>query len=110
LWSAWSARRKEILEDIFKSHLSIFGFITSYYLTELSITHTVKPKRSTVNEAPANAIWLAPPRGFVKVNVDAAVSKHGYRGVVAAVCRDETGALLGASVLAVPGISVPATL
>jgi hypothetical protein len=46
----------------------------------------------------------------VKVNVDAAVSKHGNRGVVAAVCRDGNGLFLGASALAVPGISDPATL
>jgi ribonuclease HI len=54
--------------------------------------------------------WIAPPSSAVKVNVDAAVSKYGNRGVVAAICRDEHGAFLGASVLAVQGIADPATL
>jgi hypothetical protein len=46
----------------------------------------------------------------VKVNADAAVSKHSNRGVATAVCRDGNGLFLGASALAVPGISDPATL
>jgi hypothetical protein len=46
----------------------------------------------------------------MKINVDAAVSRHGNHGVVAAICRDEAGAYVGASVLAVPGICDPATL
>jgi hypothetical protein len=54
-------------------------------------------------------IWIAPSAGHMKVNIDAAISKHGNRGVVATICRDETGAYVEASVLALPGISDPAT-
>jgi ribonuclease HI len=54
--------------------------------------------------------WLAPTAGCVKINVDTATSKAGDGGAVAAVCRREDGAFLGASALAVQGSSSPATL
>jgi hypothetical protein len=42
----------------------------------------------------------------VKINVDATVSKHGNKGVIAEICRDEHRAFLGASVLAVQGLLI----
>jgi hypothetical protein len=46
----------------------------------------------------------------VKVNVDAAVFEHGNRGITVAICWDERGFFLGASVLVVQGISDPPKL
>jgi ribonuclease HI len=56
------------------------------------------------------AKWIAPPQGMAKINVDAAVSKTGMAGAVAAVCRSGTGQFLGASAVVIQGISHPATL
>ena len=109
LWAVWSARRKAIHEDIFQSPLTILGFI-SKYLAELAIAHPIRQKRVTPQASPVDASWIAPRFGFAKVNVDAAVSKHENRGVVAAICRDQDRIFLGASALAVPGISNPAIL
>jgi hypothetical protein len=52
------------------------------------------------------APWIAPPSNAVNVNVDVAVCKHGNRGVVAAICQNEHGVFLGASVLAVQGLLI----
>jgi hypothetical protein len=109
LWAIWGARRKAIHEEIFQSPLTVYGFITNY-LAELNQIQTINNPRLQVPAVPPAAPWIAPPSSAVKVNVDAAVSKYGNRGVVAAICRDEHGAFLGASVLAVQGIADPATL
>jgi hypothetical protein len=93
LWAVWSDRRKAIYEEIFQSPLTIFGFIISF-LAELDIAHSIKPKRQTARTTLMASAWNAPPNGFVKVNVDAAVTKHGNRGVVAAICRQENDTYL----------------
>ena len=51
--------------------------------------------------------WIPPPRGVLKVNVDAALSKNSDIAAVAAMARDETGMFLGASALVVEGITSP---
>jgi hypothetical protein len=73
----------------------------------LDIAYIAKPAR---HQTDAIVTWIPPPDNFTKINVDAAVSKQSNRGVVAAICRDGSGQFLGASVLAVPSISDPATL
>jgi ribonuclease HI len=57
-----------------------------------------------------SAHWVRPPEGFVKINVDGAVSRNGDHGAISAVCRDENGLFLGASTRTINGISHPATL
>jgi ribonuclease HI len=54
--------------------------------------------------------WIAPPAGFVKFNVDAAVKKTSKAGAIAAVCRAENGDFLGTSAVIIQGIDDPATL
>jgi hypothetical protein len=95
LWAIWSARRKAIHEDIFQSLLSIYSFIIRY-LAELELAQFTKVLRMQVNSRTQAATWIAPSTGHMKINVDAAVSRHGNRGVVAAICRDEAGAYVGA--------------
>jgi hypothetical protein len=95
LWAIWSARRKAIHEDIFQSLLSIYSFIIRY-LAELELAQSTKVLRMQVNSQTQAATWMAPSTGHMKINVDAAVSRHGNRGVVAAICRDEAGAYVGA--------------
>lgn len=51
----------------------------------------------------------APPPGFAKLHVDAAV-KADTGGLAAVVCRDSTGNFLGSSSLCVVGVQHPATL
>jgi ribonuclease HI len=48
--------------------------------------------------------------GHTKINVDAAVRKNGNFGAVAAVCRREDGAFLGASAQVIHGMSNHGTL
>jgi len=54
--------------------------------------------------------WIPPPRGLVKINVDAAVSKNSSKAVAAAIARDVVGNFLGASALVIRGLSDPETV
>ena len=54
--------------------------------------------------------WLPPVQGSAKVNVDAALSRGGTYGAVAAVCRDQSGIFLEASVVGFRQINDPQTL
>jgi ribonuclease HI len=110
LWAIWSARRKAIHEEIFQSPYSIYKFICNF-LDDLNLVTT-----SSQSEAPACQPrqnvprWIPPADDYMKINVDAAVSRKESRGVVAAICRKPDGTYLGSSVLACPGINDPATL
>jgi hypothetical protein len=103
LWAIRSARRKPIYEELFQSSQTVYVFITNY-LSELNLMHSIKVTRVRAPTASPSVPWITPPSNTVKVNVDASVSKHGNRGVIVAICRDDTGAFLGASVFAVQGI------
>jgi hypothetical protein len=48
--------------------------------------------------------WIKPPRGFEKINVNAAISKNSSMASVSAVARDEEGNLLGTSALVSGGM------
>ena len=54
--------------------------------------------------------WRAPESGFSKLKTEAAVSKSGSHGAVAAVCRDNQGAFIACSALVVQNVSDPETL
>jgi hypothetical protein len=54
--------------------------------------------------------WRAPESGFSKLKTDAAVSKSGSHGAVAAVCRDNQGAFIACSAFVVQKVSDPETL
>lgn len=54
--------------------------------------------------------WIPPPMGCTKVNVDAAVSKNTGRAAIAAVAREANGDFLGASTMALVGMTEPETL
>jgi hypothetical protein len=47
--------------------------------------------------------WIKPPRGFAKINVDAAISKNSSMALMATAARDEDGKFLGALVLVLEG-------
>lgn len=52
----------------------------------------------------------APPTSFVKIHVDADISKKNRRDSAAAVCRDEKGNYLESSSLVIFGVHEAATL
>ena len=52
-------------------------------------------------------MWIAPPLEFLKLNTDAAVTRNGSYGSVAALCRDAGGTFLGASCITFRSISDP---
>jgi len=41
--------------------------------------------------------WIAPPNGFLKLNVDGAVVRSGDKGTVGVMCRDSTKNYVAAS-------------
>jgi hypothetical protein len=63
---------------------------------------TLKNKEKMAARSPAMR-WIKTPRGFAKINVDAATSKNSTMASVAAVARDEDGKFLGASALVLEG-------
>lgn len=75
------------------------------YLEELDIA-SLKAPAVPVNRATCDQRrWIAPSLGGMKINVDAEVSRHVDHGVVAAICRDETGRYTGASAVIHKGLT-----
>ncbi|XP_051202673.1 uncharacterized protein [Lolium perenne] len=104
LWAIWHARRKAIHEQIFQSPLSVHLSVERF-VTDLKQCKELRKKEpSTVTEQRALG-WILPPRGMIKINVDAAVGKNGRCGTVAAIARTEDGMFAGASTLVFPGKS-----
>ncbi|XP_020149522.1 uncharacterized protein [Aegilops tauschii subsp. strangulata] len=106
LWSIWYARRKAVHEGIFQSPQAVQNFIRRY-CDELNM---IRPKvvravvyisGPTVPQQPK-----APPMGYAKIHVDAAVRPEG----AVAVCRDSSGNYLGSSALVVEGVDDPTSL
>ena len=92
LWAIWHARRKAIHEQIFQIPLTVHHFVESFIGELVLIKDTKKPAPATALSTDVQA-WIPPPRGWTKINVDAAVGKNTGRGTVAAVARDEGGVL-----------------
>ena len=96
LWAIWYARRKAIHEGIFQSPHATYSFITRF-IEELSI---ISDKPTSGSAAPNiqghGQRPSAPPTGYHKVHVDAAV-RQGRGGSVSAVCRDGNGNFIGSS-------------
>jgi hypothetical protein len=107
LWALWYARRTIIHEGEYQSPLSTHCFVERFLndLNILSSERTVNPPSKVVGPK-----WIAPPEGWSKINVDAAMSKNSGHGALAAVARSSDGAFLGASVVVVQGISDPEVL
>lgn len=109
LWAIWGARRKAVHEEEFQSPLSTLAFINKF-LGDLALLPTKNRKADIPVVRGNKANWVAPTRGFSKINVDAAVSRHQDRGAVAAFCRNDDGAYIGSSVLIIRDLIDPETL
>uniref|UniRef100_A0A0E0LYL2 RNase H type-1 domain-containing protein n=1 Tax=Oryza punctata TaxID=4537 RepID=A0A0E0LYL2_ORYPU len=59
---------------------------------------------------PKTTSWMPPPEGYLKINVDAAVSRSGNKGAVGAICRDTSGKFVGTTAMVWEGLSDPTTL
>lgn len=55
-------------------------------------------------------IWISPPAGFAKINVQGGLSQTGMNGVAVAFYRDNQGLYLGVSALVLTGVIDTATL
>jgi hypothetical protein len=86
LWAIWTARRKAIHEDI-QSPLTTFSFV-NVFLSELPQIAKPSERQSDQNKIIRTPKWIPPPSNMAKINVKAAVSKTGNKGVAAAFCRD----------------------
>jgi hypothetical protein len=75
------------------------------YLETATPTEVKQRQRERIR--PQVPCWIPPPRGVLKVNVNAALSKNSDIAAMAAVARDETEMFLGASALVVEGITSP---
>jgi ribonuclease HI len=104
LWAIWHARRKAIHEQIFQSPLSVHMFVESF-VSDLKRCEDLRKKQPATAPEQRTPGWIPPPRGMIKINVDAAVGKNSGRGTVAAIARTENGGFMGASTLVLPGKS-----
>lgn len=103
LWAVWQATRRDIHEEIFDSPFSTNSFI-NHYLRDLELLE--KGERGAQKRASIKpTVWIAPPDGHAKMNVDAAVSMDGDCGAAGVVCRDYNGRFLGASALKIEFIT-----
>ncbi|KAE8777846.1 hypothetical protein D1007_49347 [Hordeum vulgare] len=108
LWAIWWARRKVIHEQIFQSSAATHQFI-SRFIHELELLPCKERKKQPAPK-PAVVKPKAPPSGYSKIHIDAAISKVPKKEAAAAVCRDGTGNFLGSSALVINGITDVATL
>ena len=108
LWATWWARRKAIHEAIYQSPSSTHQFIARY-LADLELLPK-KLERATRQPRGGPIRPKAPPTGFSKIHVDAAVPKLHNQGAAAAVCRDISGNYVGSSALVIHGITDPTVL
>jgi hypothetical protein len=82
-------------------------FVKSF-LSDLELVKQAAPlgachQCQNVQKAP----WIPPPVGFMKINVDAAISKNSSKASASAVARDTSGMFVGASVVVIEGIPDP---
>ena len=109
-WAIWNARRKFIHEGIMQSPFSIMT-MAKRLIEELEFVNRAQFKEtSKCQPRLGSQCWRAPESGFSKLKTDAAVSKSGSHGAVAAVCRDNQGAFIACSALVVQNVSDPETL
>jgi ribonuclease HI len=107
LWAIWFARRKGILENIFRSPLSTHSFVERF-ITDLNLISLGRKQQGSGKTTSSG--WIPPPAGVTKINVDAAISKDSGRGAVAAIVRDEAANFMEASALFIAGILEPETM
>ena len=92
LWAIWYARRHALFETNFQSPFSTNSFVERFISELEMIKPSTKQQQAVGDPAPR---WIKPPRGFAKVNVDAAISKNSSKASATAVARDEDGNFLG---------------
>lgn len=104
-WSIWHARRKAIHEAIFQSPHQTHIFINRF-IDELGIVNdgNRRPRQTGAPTHEQRQSPKRPPPGYCKIHVDAGVRER-QGGSAAAVCRDEAGHYLGASVLVIEGVT-----
>lgn len=87
-------------EDQFQSPFSTHSFVEMFInkLESIMLKNKEKPLVRSLAMR-----WIKPPRGFAKINVDAAISKNSSMALMATVARDEDGKFLGALALVLEG-------
>jgi ribonuclease HI len=109
LWSIWHVRGKAIHEQIYQSPLSVHAFVNQF-ITDLAQARSSSSKQAAPGVSESGPVWIPPPTGVMKINIDAAVSKNTGRGAVAAIARDHEGMFMGASALVFLGNTDAETL
>jgi hypothetical protein len=89
-------RRKAIYEQEFQALMSTHLFVKSYMA---EFTAVAGPQRAASQQTRTSVRqpWIRPPLGYMKINVDSAIGRHGDGGVAAAICRDHLGNYIGSS-------------
>jgi hypothetical protein len=95
-----------LFESKFQSPFLTNSFVERF-ISELEMIKPSNQEKQKVGDLAPR--WIRPPRGFAKVNVDAAISKNSSKALAAAVARDEDGKFLGTSALILEGCADPET-
>jgi hypothetical protein len=113
LWRAWHLRNDSIHNEGKESIERSASFLQAYDGAELqSLTGlgSLKGKApmfetitSTHQEANERSRWAAQPRGWIKINSDAAFSGESHPGGAGAIVRDSAGRVLMAACSPLPG-------
>ncbi|KAK8351233.1 hypothetical protein V6Z12_A05G019700 [Gossypium hirsutum] len=90
IWALWLSRNKLVHERMTQSLEEIVTFIRGFGLEYRSCAENLKhpQPRSMVR-------WMAPPQGWVKINVDAGVSVAKKRAVSGFIIRNDEGFIMG---------------
>jgi len=104
LWAIWYARRKAIHENVYQSPLSTHNFVDKLVSEIGEEAHVQRPQARVRERRTAS---IVPSSGFIKINVNATLSKNVSMASTATIGRDEDGCFMGASALVLRGIVDP---
>lgn len=99
-WSIWRGRNKFFHESRLLTSFEVLSRVIPLWSHSLACEPAVAPRISPQTES---SLWLAPPSGFIKINVDVAVVQGSSRGGIGVVARDEHGLVLETQILSVEG-------
>ncbi|XP_021746413.1 uncharacterized protein LOC110712260 [Chenopodium quinoa] len=97
LWFIWFRRNKWVFENVWDSDEALLLRHSRIVADFGEYSEKIYGDTSPPSEPVGRPVWVPPPLGSVKVNVDAAISEDGWVGL-GAIARDDRGRVLFSAV------------
>ncbi|KAK8369074.1 hypothetical protein V6Z12_A01G087500 [Gossypium hirsutum] len=90
IWALWFSRNRYAYENKLQSAEKLVTFITGFALEHRDCALILKhPKPRSI------VVWMPPPQGWVKINVDAGIFAVNNRAVLRFIIRNDEGFVMG---------------